>query len=704
MFGDIKRTLARPFWRLFLFALLAALPVFTLAGCGSDDDSGSNPGQAQGADDDDDNDSGDDDVADDDSSPDDDAADDDSADDDDSSPVLPGPPVSAVCPDLPDAKMPQPRADNAAERKAAALLSPFVEDLRREMGRPETAYADKLRAMKKIVTERGPALRRSLRALTAKADGNGLPAGVGAVADYLLATIDWRLRTAYLPAARVVTRPAGKDEYVMTIVEATMDRYWRFYHWTEILGGYYDDSDYRDVFAWADRESIIAEEIGEAGIQMLPDYWRVLETDWTDPDKTENQRLMWAKFTMFDDPDWSNQEWVPDYWKLQPAWKDEDLPLFTGNLLASLAFEYPYTREPRTLSQMQAIYRAYQLFDRYRLDGDHPLDQEAADGRIQRGPTTKNFYPEDEAVMFDITSWWPFEYNYSGSFEDHLTGRERKNVSRDQYYGTILGYYGVFKNLGALADRTAEETALYCEVVAHMSLMLDYLFTGRLKPEYGLDYNLYALFEGALANPPNLTFMNFWAYPGYEEMTGHDFSALFGLGNKLIKALLDLGAALGGVELSQALFDPAQSGLTGLNQYMVSLYLSNLTPEQWQFIYPAEVLVEHPERETMWRRVIALFFNKYGQFGNDVYQADIEAMLAEEIEPPTLDQIAWHYENGLVYVEPQCKVEDLRLPLMAMTAAAANRAELGAALEARYQELLADGVVDFTATDLPYAR
>ena len=413
---------------------------------------------------------------------------------------------------------------------------------------------------------------------------------------------------------------------------------------------------------------------------------------------------MGAKYAMWDNPHWGDQEHVSEYWRLEPAFVDEDCPLFTGNMMAALAFEYSLTRLPRTLARMEAMVRAFRLFDRFVLDPDHPLDQEAGyDGRIQRGPKTKNLYPDDETLLWTIRSWDPLELSHNNSRPDRLTGRERKNVSRDQYYGVFLGYHATYQVLSAMPDRTPEEEALYCGVVIHMDRMLEYLFSESFRPELGILYNLYSLFEGSCANPPNLTFMTLWAYPGYEAMTGRDLSNRFAVGGRLMDALIGLGRLIGGVELSQLLFEPAQSSLTALNQYMITLYMSDLSPEAWQFIYPPEVLLEHPERRNLWRRVIALFYKKYGAFGNDVYRSVVEEMLLPENNPPpTLSDIAWSVQHDHRHVEPQGRLENFLLPLTTMASAAANRDALGEAFRRRYQELVASGRVSFDGTDLPY--
>jgi hypothetical protein len=596
--------------------------------------------------------------------------------------------------------LPPPFADTPAEEAFAVAVESANGDLRAAMAISNASYAEKVAALRMAARTQAPRLAVAARDFVAA----GGSSEVGAFVPLLAAALTHRLETATLPSA-VARSDSGKagGDFALDLTDANLDRYWMHYHWAEVLGGYYDDSAYPESYAFAGRRSFIDEEIGEAGVELTMDYWRVPSEVWNDAGLTDGQRLMRTKFTMWDNPDWSEQPWVPEYWKLQPAWTDEDCPLFTGNTLASLAFEYPLTRLPRTLARMQAIVRALRLLDRYVLDSGHPLNTELPDGRIQRGPTTKNFYPDQEKRLANIT-FNPFHFEYGGDFFDRQTGRERKNVSRDQYYGVILGYAAVIESLSALDARTDAEQELLCDAVVHLRMMFAYLFGPRFKFGWGWEYNLYSFFEGALANPPNLTFMTLWAYPGYEALTGNDYADRFGVGNRLIHALLRLGAIVGGVELSQKLFDPAQSGLTALNQYMITLYLSDLSPEEWLFIYPPEVLLDHPERRTLWRRVIALSARKYGRFVSPVYRDVIDEMVATETAPPSLADISWHVQNGYNYVEPQVRVEDYHLPLMTIASAAANAPDVAARLAARYDALVASGAIDFAGTDLPEGR
>jgi len=634
-------------------------------------------------------------------------ADDDQTDDD--TPYLP-PHELSKCLIYADDWLPPAKADDEMELAIAAAIESFTDQLIWAIRLPNAGYAEKLQALRSVARSESPALLaelhkiregehpkspRELKERHKKAIGT---------TELFVALLNRHLADAYEPAVSVpIERRAAKGDFEIDITDAILDRYWTYYHWSEILAGYYDDSDYAFVFEDAGRTSFIDEEVGEAGVEMFMDYWRTLPDAWNDPDIPLNEKLMIAKYTMWDNPHWGNQEYVPEYWRMEPAFVDEDCPLFTGNMMGALAFEYSLTRHPRTLNRLKAIMRAFRLFDRLTLDGEHPLDQEGYDGRIQRGPKTKNLYHEDEVNLMTVESWDPLQFGHNNSWPDHLTGRERKNVSRDQYYGVFLGYYATFQALSAIEDRSPEEEKLYCDVIIHMDMMLEYLFSNRIRPGWGILYNLYSLFEGSCANPPNLTFMTLWAYPGYEEMTGRDYSARFGLGNRLIHALLQLGRLIGGVELSQELFNDAHRGLTALNQYMITLYMSDLTPEEWQFIYPPEVLVENPQWRTLWRRVIALFYRKYGHFGNEVYRDAVEEMLLPENNPsPTPDDICWSSDHGYLHVEPQAQLEDFMLPLTTISSAAANTDDLGEAFVERYEELVVSGTIGFDGTDLPY--
>jgi len=613
------------------------------------------------------------------------------------------------CLDHLDDWLPPAEADDATDLAIAVAIESFTGELTEIIRQVGLGYTNKIRALRAAAISESLSLKERLNTIKI-GTGRSHPAPLRAeqneaieTAIVFMETLSSILKDAYEPGALI---SAGRDGvaggFPMDLDDAVLDRYWMYAHWTEILAGYYDDSEYTFVFEEAGRTSFIAEEVGEAGVEMVMDYWRVREEVWNDPELTDNERLMWSKYSMWDNPHWGDQAHVDEYWRMEPAFIDEDCPLFTGNMMGALAFEYSLTRLPRTLSRMQAIVRALRLFDRFTLDTEHPLDQQGYDGRIQRGPKTKNLYHEDEVDLLTVESWNSLQFSHNNSRPDRLTGRERKNVSRDQYYGVILGFFATFQVLSALEDRTPEEEELLCDLLIHMDMMLQYLFSNRLRPGWGVLYNLYSLFEGSCANPPNLTFMSFWAYPGYEEMTGRDYSSRFGMGNRLVHALLGLGRLIGGIELSQQLFEAAHSSMTALNQYMVTLYMSDLTPEEWQFIYPPEVLIEQPERRRLWRRMIALFYEKYGNFGNEVFRSVIEEMLLEENNPPpALSDISWNVQHGYAHVEPTGLLEAFMLPLTTVAGAAANRGEVAEAFRNRYRELVESGLITFERTDLP---
>lgn len=596
---------------------------------------------------------------------------------------------------LPDPlKLPKPKEDTPEEAAAAEVLRTFNDRLTAAMSLPEASYAEKLDALKVAGAEGLPGL---LAGLERPAAGGWAKVAV-LLADYARSILAGA-KAPRMSVAAAGGKPDGNFE--MELTDAVLDRFWTYYHWNEILAGYYDDSAYRFVFTPDGRSSFIAEEVGEAGVEMTMDWWAVRRETFDDPQWSTNQLLMIAKYSLWDDPHWGDDESA--YWNVEPAFKDEDCTLFTGNVLSSLAFEYALTRLPRTLRRMQAIIRSYRLFDRFRLEGAGPLDQAGYDGRLQRGTKTKNLYHEDEIYLMTIEGTDPIRFSHNNSFPDRLTGRERKNVSRDQYYGLILGYYSLVQVLRDIEDRTPEEEELYCSAVIHMDLILGYLFQNRVRPFWGLLYNLYSLVEGSCANPPNLTFMSFWSYPGFEYMTGRDYTARFGAGNKLIRELLRLGRIIGGIELSQALFHDAHRGLTALNQYMITLYMSDLSPEEWQFIYPPEVLKQNPNWRPLWRRMIALFYKKYGMLGNSEYRQTIEEMfLAENNPPPELSDITWNTQHGYRRIETVGQLEDFLLPLAALASSAYNREAVAEHFLRRYRELVEAGQLDYTDTDLPH--
>lgn len=497
-------------------------------------------------------------------------------------------------------------------------------------------------------------------------------------------------------------------EFSPDLPAAVADRFWLMYHWTEIMGGMYDDSEYAWVFADSGRTGFLAQEAGASGFEQFHDWWSVAGEVWNDPELTYNQKLMAAKYTMWQNPDWGGGEhYIDEWWAWEAAYKEEDCALFTGNNLAALAALYEMTRDERTLQRMQAIMAAFWHFDRLTRDDPDPLALEEPDGRITRGTKTRQLYYESERNLFDVEIVGGQIVTYHNNSEPDLyTGRERKNVSRDQYYGMLLGYRVLWEVLTGLPDRTAAEQALLDNLVEHVTLVGDYLFkNSRYHLDWGWEYMLYALFEGSCANPPNLSFMAFWCHEGIEEMTGVSylqFDALHDFGDQL----LEFGRDLGLLEISESLFEPAHSGLTGLNQYLSAFYMSDITPADWMFLWPPELVdLQDAGQRRNWRRVVAAFYRKFGMLFAPQYEA-IAAELFDEVvcpRPGSPEVFFNSYQGDLVKLDATHEaLEEFLLPFAFLAGRAANRETLAAELTARYQALIENGDIDFDATDLPY--
>jgi len=497
-------------------------------------------------------------------------------------------------------------------------------------------------------------------------------------------------------------------EYTPALPDAVADRFWLFYHWTEIMGGMYDDAAYAWVFAESGRTSFLAQEAGASGFEQFHDWWSVKADVWDDPDLTYNQKLMAAKYTMWQNPDWGGgQHYINEWWAWEAAYKEEDCALFTGNNLAALAALYEMTRDARTLQRMQAIMAAFWHFDRLTRDDPDPLALEDPDGRITRGTKTRQLYYESERNLFEVEfEGGQIVTHHNNSEPDLYTGRERKNVSRDQYYGMLLGYRVLWEVLTGLDDRTAAEQELLDDLVEHVTMVGDYLFkTSRYHLDWGWEYLLYALFEGSCANPPNLSFMAFWCHEGIEEMTGVSylqFDALHDLGDWLF----EFGRGLGLLEVSRSLFEPAHTGLTGLNQYLSAFYMSDVSPADWMFLWPPELIdMQDDGQRRLWRRVVAAFYRKFGILFAPQYKAIAAELFDEAYSPrPESPQIFFNsYHDDLARLEPtHVALENFLLPFTFVAGRAANREALTVVLLERYQALVAAGDIDFADTDLPY--
>ena len=492
--------------------------------------------------------------------------------------------------------------------------------------------------------------------------------------------------------------------YEIELPMEVLDRYWMFYHFTEILGVYNNDRDYAHMYSPAGRESFIDAEVGRHGIEMFMDWWLVPISVWNDDALSLEQKLMSTKYTMWQNPHWGGEDhYVNEYWSWEAGFKDEDSALFTGNLMAALAAEYSMTRHPRTLRRLRNLVDSILYYDAFLLQGGHPLDIGQRDGRLQRGTKTKNLYPENEPFLLTVSfDEGGIHFHHNNSWPDMQTGRERKNVSRDQYYGVLTGYYTIHLLFNRMGDLTAGEAALLEDVEGHCRLIQDYLTLPPLRPENGLLYNLYALIEGSCANPPNLSFMGFAAFSGLQKITGQRIK-FNDYGYCLLWSLFTLGSLTDSVELSRSLFEPAHSGLTAMNQYLCALFMSDLPRAHWEFIFPPELIREaNSGRRKLWRRLIAAYAMKFGDFGNQDYRDVILEMLDPAENPPVTARTLYNRTaRGYAVIEPAgVGIEDLMWPLMFACTTAQNAEELGRQLNQRYRELVDTGVIRFEDTDL----
>ena len=604
------------------------------------------------------------------------------------------------------------------DRILTAFLGPALDDVTTRMEAviqdPAMSAADKHRLIQPMLADAAPTLReQALIALRAVKQ-----ADLGPAADEAAQLLHLALTLAE-GATKAGERPPywsyysgqtpypPEDPFAPELPESVADKFWLFYHWTEIIGALYDDTDYAWVFADSERTSFISQEAGASGIEQFHDWWQVPKTVWDSETLSDNEKLMATKYTMWQNEDWGGgNHYINEWWSWEAAYKEEDCALFTGNQMAALAALYEMTRDPRTLNRLQAMLAAFWHYDRFTVDDPNPLAQEEPDGRITRGTKTRNLYLEDEMNIFTIEFvGGELVFHHNNSWPDHYTGRERKNVSRDQYYGLFLGYRTLWEVLTAIDDRTTTEQELLDDLVEHTQLITDYVFgQSNLHWDWGIEYMLYALFEGSCANPPNFTFMMFFGHVGLEEMTGESFTqfdTLHDLGHKLFS----FGRSLGKVWLSAKLFEPAHTGLTALNQYLSGFYMSDITVADWLFLWPPELIDDMSAgRRRLWRRVIAACYRKFGIFAAPQYR-DIAAELFDEaLNPrPTIQRMFNSYQGDYAKIEPQgVGLEDFMLPLTMLAGSAQNSAQLATALATRYDELVADGSINFDDTDLPY--
>ncbi|MDP8255558.1 MAG: hypothetical protein P9M14_07415 [Candidatus Alcyoniella australis] len=614
---------------------------------------------------------------------------------------------------LPDEK----RADapglprNRFTADAAYKINGLIARSRELINDPHVAALDRHRALQALVCGRTPQLRKGLAlsqaALERDQSLSATQRGETRIALLLVLSMLDRLQRAtdYAVPDLLPSPPIDHNGSLqIELNPAVIERYWKFYHWTEILGAFNNDSQYLHLLEGTGREDFIDSEIGRSNIETQMDEWRVRPEVWNDAGLSDEQRLMSAKYGMWRNPDWGGGgHYVDEYWAWEPSFVDEDSPLFTGNLLSALAAEYGATRHRRTLRRLRQMVDALLYYDELTIDGPDPLDVGPRDGRLQRGPKMKNLYYSDEPNLMTLTlDEQGIHFHHNNSVADQRTGRERKNVSRDQYYGVLTGYYTLYTVFQGLDALDADEEQLLCDVVIHMERIVDYLRGPRFNPDHGPLYNLYVLFEGSCANPPNLSFMGMMAADWLEQVSGRELIH-WQAGDELMGALLDLGALIGTVELASELFEPAHSGLTALNQYLGALLMSDQPRAHWEFIFPGELLRDASQgRRNLWRRLIAAYAFKFGDTGNADYQSVVDELLSPEFNPPTtVDDLYCGTSHGYVKVRPAgWGIEDLVWPLMLLVYSADNSADLADELLIQYQSLVDQGVLSFEHTDI----
>lgn len=605
----------------------------------------------------------------------------------------------------------RPLPTQLATQRTAELLNRVTVPLLNIIHNPKGTWSQKQRRVRREGQARIASALRELKSVESQLVGHAplaQPAEKRALwglklARLFLNRLDQALRA---PVPELPCKTDKRAPFSIVPANEVLDRYWMFYHYTEILGVFNDDTAYAHVFAPSGRTDFIAQEVGRHGIELMMDWWYLPLPIWNDPTLTTEQKLMSTKFTMWQNEDWGGGDhYINEYWSWEPGYKDEDSPLFTGNLMAALAAEYALTASQRTFSRLENLVDAVLFLDE--IARDEPAFDTGINaihgGRIQRGPKTRNLYPEDEPYLFTVT--WDeqgLHTHHNNSWPDHDTGREHKNVSRDQYYGVLTGYYTIFHLFTKMPSLTAPEQALLNRVIKHCHMIVNYLTGPRYRPDYGTLYNLYAFIEGSCANPPNLSFMGYAAFVGLEEITGEPIPSN-DLGYALFRALLDLGVLIGSVDLSALLFEQAQHGLTAMNQYLAALFMSDLPREHWEFIFPpALIAIGDQGQRTLWRRLIAAYALKFGDFGSVEYEEVITEMLDPANNPPvTLQTLFNSIRHDHAVIEPGgVGIEDIMWPMAFVFAAAQNQTEIGAQLHERYGALVDAGAIRLDDTDL----
>jgi hypothetical protein len=160
---------------------------------------------------------------------------------------------------------------------------------------------------------------------------------------------------------------------------------------------------------------------------------------------------------------------------------------------------------------------------------------------------------------------------------------------------------------------------------------------------------------------------------------------------------------IGTVDFSAALFSSAHTSLTAMNQYLAALFMSDLPREHWEFIFPGSIIAdESAGRRRLWRRLIAAYTIKFGDFGNADYEGVIMEMLDPVNNPAvTIDTVFNSIRNDHAVIEPSgVGIEDMVWPTAFVFAAATNSQSIGAELNTRYTDLINDGTMEFAYTDV----
>lgn len=163
--------------------------------------------------------------------------------------------VPDMCLDQVEDWLPAKAADDNVELSISASLEAFTASLSRIIRLPDLCYADKIHMLHAEALPGSIRLLGDLEGIRADADrsdGSGWTEGHGQALSMIITftgQLDALLRNAHLPAASIPAgRAGGNEAFVMDLNDSVLDRYWMYYHWGEVLAGYYDDTGYGHVF------------------------------------------------------------------------------------------------------------------------------------------------------------------------------------------------------------------------------------------------------------------------------------------------------------------------------------------------------------------------------------------------------------------------------------------------------------------------